>query len=84
MISVDHVIGFVAATYGLLQALHHVWIVGVVFAAMHELEHAALFHWLAAVPGLLGKTLLLLFQVLKTGALNAAGGATEAEIDHIL
>ncbi|MNK58697.1 hypothetical protein D3C87_777900 [compost metagenome] len=76
------VIGVVAGAHRHLQGLHHVRVVGVVLAAVDELEQPALSQWLAAEPGLTGQIDLILLDVGEIGALNAARYAAEAELDH--
>ena len=74
----------VALLHGLLQQAHHVRVVGVVFAAVDELEQTALLDRLAGVPGFAGQQLLLGLQIGEARALDAAGDATEAQPDHLV
>ncbi|MCY1223780.1 hypothetical protein D9M72_359190 [compost metagenome] len=74
----------VALLHGGLQGIHHVRIVGVVLATVDELQQAALLDGLAVVPGFIGQQLLLGLDVDEARPLDAAGDATEAEIDHFL
>ncbi len=74
----------VAALHRLLQRADHVRVVGMVFAAIDELEQATRLDRLAVVPGLGGQRLLLGFEIDETRTLDAAGDATEAELHHLI
>ncbi|MCY1511462.1 hypothetical protein D9M68_458830 [compost metagenome] len=70
----------VALLHGSLQGVHHVRVVGVVFAAVDELQQATLLDRLARAPGFGGEQLLLVLDVEETRALDAAGDAREAQL----
>ena len=55
-----------------------------VLATVHELQQTALLDALARRPGFGGEQLLLAFQVDEARALDAAGHATEAQLDHLV
>ncbi|MNO77987.1 hypothetical protein D3C76_691100 [compost metagenome] len=65
-----------------MQGVDHVRVVGVVLAAVDKLEQAALGEGFALQPGLTGQIELILLDIGKIGALNAAGDAPEAHGDH--
>ena len=78
------VIGVVAAGHRLLQGLHHVRVVGVVFAAVHVLEQATGLDRQSAFPGSPRQLGLIRFQIAEARALNAAGGILEAQLHHLV
>ena len=67
-----------------MQRLHHIRVIGVVFATMHVFEQAASCYRLPTFPGLLRQMNLLSFQISKAGALNAADCIAETEIHHLI
>ncbi len=76
--------GVIAAVDRGLQLVHHVRIVGVVLAAVDVLQQTALGDGLARIPGKLVERLLFGFELCETDAVNAAGGAREAQIDDFV
>ncbi|MCC0222449.1 hypothetical protein LJG06_32855, partial [Pseudomonas aeruginosa] len=63
----------VALLHGSLQGIHHIRVVGVVFAAIDELQQAALLDRLAVAPGRGGQELLLVLDIDEARNLDAAG-----------
>ena len=78
------VIGIVAGAHRHLQGLHHVRVVGVVLTTVDEFEQPALSEGLAGQPGLTGQIELILLDVGKIGALDAARYAAKTHLDHRL
>ncbi|CRR03539.1 hypothetical protein PAERUG_E5_London_17_VIM_2_12_12_05776 [Pseudomonas aeruginosa] len=74
----------VALLHGSLQGIHHIRVVGVVFAAIDELQQAALLDRLAVAPGLGGQELLLVLDIDEARALDAAGDSGEAQVGDLV
>ncbi len=72
------------ALHRVLQCTHDVRVVGVIFAAMHELQQTALLYGLARVPGFRCQQRLIGLQITETGALDTAGHPAEAEVDDLI
>ena len=76
------VVGALAAARGPLQGLHHVGVEGVVLGVVHVLEQAARPRRRGA-PGVFGQGARVGRQFREAGALDPAGGASEAQLDHL-
>ena len=82
-LGVGLIVAIFPAVHRFLQRVHHVRVVGVVFAAVHEFQQAALLQRFAFQPGALGKVLQILLEIAEAGAANAADHALEAQIRQI-
>src|SRR5690606_15101037 len=67
---------------GLVDGVHHVRVIGVVFLAMDVLEHTAGIDRLALLPGILLQDFLVVLEVDKLGTGDTALYAAETDIHH--
>ncbi len=77
------IVAVFAALYGALQGTHHVRVIGVILAAVHILQQAALVQRLALQPGAFRQIGEILLEVGEAGAADAADHALEAEARYI-
>ena len=76
-------LGIVTGLDRFLQRAHYIRVICMFFAAMDELEQAALLNRFARVPGLLAQQILILLEVDKADTLHAVGGAGKTQLDHL-
>ncbi len=67
-----------------MHGADHVRVVGVILAAVNELEQAALLDRLALVPGLFAQQFLVGLEIAEANTLDAIGRPGETEIDNLL